>query len=462
MNYILAKQYALRGYRSGKAPMLLNLKSGGKTPLTEAMASVLKMCDGKIDFDVLSIFKPLKQIAEKAAELGWVTEAENGDSLFEKQQYRELAVPGFEAVQWSITGRCNAKCRHCFVSTSQHRHRDLTTEEIVHILDVLAKNEVYHLSLTGGEPLLRPDLPILLREMAERHIKAATISTNGFLLNDRMLGIFEKNGMHPDFQISFDGVGHHDWMRGIKGAEEMAISAMDSCSRNGNAFILSMCVHRENIHLIPETVRLAEAHGANGIRIALVGDIGGFADNQGMTLMSLQEAAPYYLESLPEFCRRRPNMYIEFCGFMKIHGMHPEKYRIIPMIHNCTDQQNNQVCAAIQKAFYISDEGRMLPCIMTAGSSMEGDCYKLTEHSLEECMESPAYRMFLDLRPKELLRNNTECRDCAYFLHCGCGCRGQSVSTGNSLYGIDPDRCAFFRNNWPDRIRETMDRCLNT
>ena len=130
------------------------------------------------------------------------------------------------------------------------------------------------------------------------------------------------------------------------------------------------------------------------------------------------------------------------------------------MIHNCTDTKNNRVCNSIRHNFYISDEGRMIPCMALAGSFIEKDMYKLTEYSIDECVQSPTYQKFLNLKADEVIQKNLQCAKCEYLSYCGCGCRGGAITLAEDFYGIEPLRCIFFKNHWPEKIKKTMEDCL--
>ncbi len=461
MQYVLSENYALRGYASGKQQALLDLNTGKKIHIPQAMSEVLKMCDGKTDFDTFFLFPALKKNAEKAFEKGWVVNAASGAVLRPEQAYRELAAPSIQHIQWSITGRCNAKCRHCFTADSQHQHHDLEYDEMLKVLDELAENDIYQISLTGGEPLLRPDLPLLLKEMASRKIKVAAVSTNGFLLTEKMLNLFAENGMQPFFQISFDGVGHHDWMRSIEGAEKLATAAMDVCRKNGVSFDLAMCLHKGNLHLVPETVRFAEDQGARTIRLSTVLNFDGFSEEKGVKLLPLADAFSFYLTYLPEFIKSGPDIFLDLCGFISIHGKHPEDYKSQLNHIGCINLQTNQFRIADENHVYLSDEGRLLPCMAFVGSRIEKDFYNLASHSLYECIAAPAYQNMLNLCADELFRNNPQCKDCKYILSCaGGGCRGVSFAKSDSLYTADEDVCSVFRDRWFEKLIEVIDSCL--
>ena len=460
MKYILKKKFALRGYNAGNQKVLEDLTDGKRISLSDTAMNILKLCDGETDFDQYCLLPVFNQMAEYFFRKGWVEDANAGQRLLPEQVYQTVQLPNIRVAQWSITGRCNARCRHCFIASSQKTHTDLNTEEMIHIQNVLAENQVTELVLTGGEPLLREDLPLLLDETAKHGQKIKAVSTNGFLLSDSMIDQFLSRGMHPRFDISFDGPGHHDWIRGVEGAEQMVTAAAESCRRKKIEFGFNMCVHHGNVHLIVPAIHRAAELGAKRIRISPVGDFGGFSSDEGILPLSFSEAAPIFLKAAKEAAADKPDIDIEFCGFLKFCGKEPAKYSISPLEHCCTDLGRNRVCEAACSTCYISDEGRLLPCMAVAGSAEEQNFYRLTEHSFDECLNHSFYREFLNQRSDTLIQRNPECAGCEYLPSCGCGCRGASLALHGHLYGVDEERCTFFRNHWPEKIREAMDLCL--
>ncbi len=84
----------------------------------------------------------------------------------------------------AVTDRCNLRCRYCMPAGGidfAPRSELLTYAEILRLADVLAELGVTKVRLTGGEPLVRRDLPVLVRGLAERFGKLA-MTTNGVLL----------------------------------------------------------------------------------------------------------------------------------------------------------------------------------------------------------------------------------------------------------------------------------------
>lgn len=456
MKYILNPEFALRGYENGADLKVLNLNTLRRKPISKLMMTLLKWCDGKTEFSMFNMFPSIQQLLEQAQKIGWIRPAKDGDKLKLRQVYHVFEATDYWSVQWSVTGNCNAKCRHCFVQESQYSHRELSTGEIFEIIKQLGDREIPMVSLTGGEPLVRKDLPLLIQEMHKRGIHVTQLYTNGFLLTDDILDLMEDDGRMPDIIISFDGVGCHDWMRGVPGAEKMAIQAMEICQRRNVSVILTMCLHKGNIASIADTVHLAVQKGVRVLRLCMTDDISGFSAKNGIELLNFDEAAQAFIDYIPIFCREKPDIILEIERFICIPGRTPEKYTILPSKHNCTDLKKNTVCDIVRHSFYINDEGRLLPCMEVAGSPIEDKCYKIIEHGLERSLLSPAYSSFLHIDASELLRENLQCEVCPYLQKCGCGCRGESLAKRMGMYGIDQNKCAFFLHGWEEKLRQVM------
>jgi GTP 3',8-cyclase len=99
----------------------------------------------------------------------------------------------------SVTDRCNLRCQYCMPEedyTWLRRADLLTFEEIQRLVDVFTELGVDKVRLTGGEPLLRRDLPDLVRMLAEiRAVEDLAMTTNGVLLADQATAL-RAAGLH--------------------------------------------------------------------------------------------------------------------------------------------------------------------------------------------------------------------------------------------------------------------------
>lgn len=131
------------------------------------------------------------------------------------------------------------------MSAPHAKYGELSHENCIRIIDQLVQCGVQSVSLTGGECLVRKDFLELVDRMLSYGINIYTIYSNGALVNEKLLNELDSRGIHPEFNMSFDGVGQHDWIRGINGAEEAVIQAFKLCREKGFPTAAEMCLHRK-------------------------------------------------------------------------------------------------------------------------------------------------------------------------------------------------------------------------
>lgn len=95
----------------------------------------------------------------------------------------------------SVTDRCNIRCFYCMPEDGVHfmdRHEILSFEELERFVRVAVKLGIRKLRITGGEPLVRKDLPVLIRKLtAIPEIQDLALTTNGVLLCDQAEALYE-------------------------------------------------------------------------------------------------------------------------------------------------------------------------------------------------------------------------------------------------------------------------------
>ena len=120
-----------------------------------------------------------------------------------------------EHVYFSLTNRCNLRCKMCDIPTSSAKiEDDLSTQKIKEIITQVKNLNVSHLILSGGEPLLRKDILEIVKFSVGIGIKMVDIITNGLLLDDYIAEELVKSGLNH-VTISLDGLSEkHDKVRG--------------------------------------------------------------------------------------------------------------------------------------------------------------------------------------------------------------------------------------------------------
>lgn len=153
---------------------------------------------------------------------------------------------GPHAATLAVTARCNARCIHC----SAYRRKQegsLTTEEWCRVIDECAALGMTDLIVTGGEPLLREDLPVLIQRIVENEC-VADLFTNGSLLTSENLHMLKKAGCDTIF-VSLDSPyeQEHDALRGVKGLYRKAIEGIERAVSMDMAVGISTYMDKEAV-----------------------------------------------------------------------------------------------------------------------------------------------------------------------------------------------------------------------
>jgi radical SAM protein with 4Fe4S-binding SPASM domain len=182
--------------------------------------------------------------------------------------------PRLSSLIFEVTQRCNHACLHCynvwnaggFPAGGAYPRGELDTERTLLLLGkALDETECSHVTLTGGEPLLRADLPVLLDYLRRRN-RQTTIISNGRLLDEtaaadllnRGAGLFELPLLSHERET-------HDRLSGAPGAWDAVLAAMANLRIHRGRFAAAFVATRLNIDHVYETMKLAFAFGASAV-----------------------------------------------------------------------------------------------------------------------------------------------------------------------------------------------------
>ncbi|WNC72635.1 heme d1 biosynthesis radical SAM protein NirJ [Thalassotalea psychrophila] len=168
-------------------------------------------------------------------------------------------MPG-PVVIWNLIRRCNLQCKHCYSTSLDIDFKDeLNTEQIKATIDDLKVAQVPVLILSGGEPLLRPDIYEITAYAKAKGFYVA-LSTNGTLINEENIEKIKA----ADYQyvgISIDGLEEfHDDFRRQKGSFKTSMKALKLCKEAGIKVGMRLCLTQDNYNDLPAILDLMELH----------------------------------------------------------------------------------------------------------------------------------------------------------------------------------------------------------
>jgi radical SAM protein with 4Fe4S-binding SPASM domain len=183
-------------------------------------------------------------------------------------------TPSNLLIQWHITERCNLRCSHCYQNHDTHPELSLTQlvyllEQVKNLLSVFEQraNRVIsaHITVTGGEPLIRADFLDLLEIFTQhRTLFSFAILTNGCFIDATLARHLRQ--LAPRFvQVSIDGtMTTHDQIRG-QGHFAQTVAAIKHLKREKIRTTIAFTAHRGNFREFPDVVSLAKQLGVDRV-----------------------------------------------------------------------------------------------------------------------------------------------------------------------------------------------------
>ncbi len=325
----------------------------------------------------------------------------------------------------NLTQRCNLNCPHCYLDAQRRAAKlddELTTQELCTVfLDIAKRAPGTIIVLTGGEPLLRPDIEALVQAGAAAGLHMV-LGTNGVLLNESRIKCFLASGL-SGVGISLDSVhaDQHDAFRGVAGSFEKSCRAVRLCKANGLHVQMHFTITRSNYRKLAPAVDLGRRLGASIVNFFFLVCVG-----RGAGLFDL--SAEMYEQALKEIAWLQQRQE----GIMVQTRCAPHFKRIL--YKNDPDSPFTRAtgydgggCLAGTHYCRIDPKGEVTPCPyieLSAGNLRERPFWEVWDDS----------SLFASLRCPAL---QGRCGACEYAALCG-GCRARSLAQDGDLLGEDP------------------------
>jgi len=341
-------------------------------------------------------------------------------------------------IAWEITRSCNLSCVHCRAAAEfGHYHGELSLDEIKATIDNIVTISNPIIILTGGEPLMRPDIWEIVDYCHEKGAMPV-IGTNATLITDDIAQKMADHGI-PRISVSVDfpTAAGHDEFRGEPGCFDQTIEGIKIAKRHGVGVQINTTVTTRNAHLMEEMHDLAESLNVDAFHIFMLVPTG-----RGSEILA-EELPPDEYEKVLEWAYER----------QKTSPLHfkptdaPHYYRIIRQLAKKEGRKVTREeygldamtrgCLGGITFCFISHIGDIQPCgyfDMQLGNVKEKPFSEIWTDS----------KVFNDLRDYSLLKG--KCGACEFKAVCG-GCRARALEATGDYMEAEP-YCAYEPPAW--------------
>lgn len=212
--------------------------------------------------------------------------------LFRVFRRNETAIHELNYLFWECTWRCNLSCRHCGSDCKAEASvHDMPFADFLKAIEPLErryKRDTTIIAITGGEPLLRPDLADCGRVLREHGFRWGIV-TNGMLYDEARHRELLDAGM-SSVTVSLDGLeATHNWLRNHPQSFQRALNALRLvASASELNYDVVTCVHQRNLDELPQLKELLVANSIRHWRLFTIAPIGRAAHNPELQLTRSQ------------------------------------------------------------------------------------------------------------------------------------------------------------------------------
>ena len=331
---------------------------------------------------------------------------------------------------WELTQRCNLNCIHCRAAAGEEAPEgELSLAEYQRLVDEVCSFSSPIIILTGGEPLLRPDLFEIAAYATARGLRVA-VSTNGTLVTKETAGRLLAAGVNT-CSISIDGscAAVHDDFRKQPGAFAASLKGMRLLQEAGIKVQVNTSLTRRNMHDLDNVFRLVKELRAHAWHIFMLVPTGrgeSEADQELIGAEDYERILNYiYEKNRDEEMEIKPTCAPQYYRVLRQRAqaegipVDPEHFGL---------NARTRGCLAGLGFGFVSYAGEVYPCgyyPVSAGNVREESFRNIWEKS----------ELFLKLR--DFKNYKGACGRCGYLRVCG-GCRARAYAlTGDDL-GPEP------------------------
>ncbi|MBS8122356.1 radical SAM/SPASM domain-containing protein [Candidatus Vampirococcus lugosii] len=328
---------------------------------------------------------------------------------------RQLSAP--LSMQIEVTSSCNVSCIHCYnswqITDRNHIHLDIEKAKI--IIEQLKKAGVFHVGITGGEPLIKKDVVLFLIEQLSEHGISCSLNSNVMLLTKKLAQELKSKGLRSILTslTSYDSKVH-DQITGKEGNFNKVISGIKTALDEDIKIGVNMVLTKLNIDHVYETGNFLKELGVKsffatkGSWPANIPNFMDYAVDKDDVILSLSDLVRL---------KKEQGLYVDIleCYPLCLLSEIPEFAEFSR--HKCTAGITSSIIGA---------DGEVRPC--THADMSYGNIF---QKNLDEIWQNMQEWRNGDLIPET-------CVSCEYLSKCTGGCRMEAKGTTGEINQMDP------------------------
>jgi MoaA/NifB/PqqE/SkfB family radical SAM enzyme len=320
-------------------------------------------------------------------------------------------------VQWHFIDSCNLRCKHCYQNGYNNKNIDFDILNAIFkkLNEAMVKwNMKCYVSLTGGEPFLKPEGLFYLMDLIENsdNFKNIAVLTNGTLMTDKLIEKLKTYKKLSEIQVSLDGHDEktHDAIRG-EGTFLKTVSAVTMLKNSGIKTVLMFTLHKKNTASASKMPELAASLNIDALTV------------ERMTTMNDKEKDEFFIEA-----EELKKIYTDVYEKSKIAFKNSNtKLSTSRPLWNLIDENTGGYCPIGLSSLCILHDGTLLPCrrlYLPLGNILTDGLFKVWYNS----------DILWNLRKRN---GGNECNNCANSDRCG-GCKAISYYYNHDFNSKDP------------------------
>ena len=351
--------------------------------------------------------------------------------LTTSQQFAEENTCTLRSCYLHVTQTCNLRCSTCYSwrENRNNKQGELSLEQIEQVLAQLASLQLQTLVISGGEPLTRNDLPLILRLAKEKYnIPKIILITNGSLVTYEW-----ANAIAPwvdEVTVSLDGTTEeiNSQIRG-KGNFRKALSGLQIFKASSVKSVkLVATITHVNVQYLHDFQKLAQKVGVE-VSFSIFVGLGAGELPEAQTLALTTKDLQYLGQALMEM----GGVGIDFDG---VKLGQPNENTSEPLYLALEARVG---CGVGCEMLSIDHDGGVYPCHMLMKPELLMG--NVSQNPLTEILaESPLSQSFHNLNVGQI----ETCKGCTLRYFCGGGCRAASYSAHRNFQSHDPS-CTLYR-----------------